>query len=419
MKTQWGNIGKIVADKEDKIVRVDQTESEDSYSPIQSVLWLNKLLPALSILQLSDVWPKKTFKWNGGKALVVSENEQYMTFGDAWGSWNVTPIVLEYSASLTVDLWYNLNYILVLTWDCDLTLDNIIPWCVYQFLIIQDNVWGHALNIMHPCYYIDGYQQNTSALSHSKLIVDYMGANYYASISHFAQRFVTVTFENYDWTVLQTWTCALWDTPEYTWPTPTKWWYIFEWWTPDLWPITWPTTYTATYQQWGLPWIFWNQTAWLITMTSDWTNWITMKDENVWANNDWEWTWDAGTWYLWTDVIWIVAPTWYHVAKSSDFNTVYNMWRAVWAWTQTWWWNFGNYLKTYFPWIPELWGAGELLWAYYCIDDDTNDIYALVYDAPNAMNIQVSNSYWTSRHMKVRLFKDTPVVADNTWTRIY
>lgn len=184
MKTQWGNI-----DNEDKIIRVDQTESEEASNPVQSVLWLNKLLPPLSILQLSDVWPKKTFKWNRWKALVVSDNEQYMEFKTVWGWWwwggDPTPVTLTYSANLTVDLSEHLNYILTLTWDCELDLTNIVSWWVYQFLIIQDNTWWHTVTFTQTMKYAEWYNQSLVANTTSKLIIDYINWTYFASIQLF------------------------------------------------------------------------------------------------------------------------------------------------------------------------------------------------------------------------------------------
>lgn len=181
MKIQWGNIDKT----EDKIIRVDGVESEVASTPFNDILWLNRLLPPLSILQLSDVWPKKTFKWNRWKALVVSDNEQYVGFKTVWswgGGWDPTPVTLTYSANLTVDLSEHLNYILTLTGDCVLSLTDVVPWWVYQFLIIQDNTWWHTLTISNQCYYQQWYSQDTSPDSHSKLVIDNINNNFYASI---------------------------------------------------------------------------------------------------------------------------------------------------------------------------------------------------------------------------------------------
>lgn len=59
-------------------------------------------------------------------------------------------------------------------------------------------------------------------------------------------------FVNYDWTVLQSWKVDEWETPEYTWETPTReataqYTYTFAGWNPTVWPISKKTIYTATY----------------------------------------------------------------------------------------------------------------------------------------------------------------------------
>lgn len=41
--------------------------------------------------------------------------------------------------------------------------------------------------------------------------------------------------------------------------------------------------------------IFWNQTMWLISISSDWNNWFTIQDKNLWATN----IWDAWYYYQW------------------------------------------------------------------------------------------------------------------------
>lgn len=47
-------------------------------------------------------------------------------------------------------------------------------------------------------------------------------------------------------------------------------------------------------------WIFWNQTAWLISMSSDWATWITIRDKNEWATsvyNNWDTKTAANCWW--------------------------------------------------------------------------------------------------------------------------
>lgn len=56
-----------------------------------------------------------------------------------------------------------------------------------------------------------------------------------------------------------------------------------------------PTSSWTTLYDWSSvatgAWIFWNNTEWLISISWDWTNWITIADKNLWATtvyNDWD-----------------------------------------------------------------------------------------------------------------------------------
>ena len=310
MKIQWGNIGKV-NNTEDKIVRVEWPMPEDEPYIKEDILWVTRMLPPLSILQLSDVWikTKKTFKSKAGKALVVWQDEKSIEFWN-WGWWlDPTPVILTYDANLTVDLSEHLNYVLTLTWDCNLTLENIIEWYDYQFIIIQDNVWWHTLNIMHPCYYQQWYSQDTTANSHSKLIIDKIDGKYYASISKYDQLIANITWEDYDWTTLDTSTTPYWETPVYTWPTPTRAWYVFIWWTPSLWPVFWNMTYTATYE-WALWLKFEANTAWS-TIKLDWPSYNYLQYSTDW--NSWS------TYRIWKTIT--LSSIWDKVYFKSSIDT--------------------------------------------------------------------------------------------------
>ena len=39
-------------------------------------------------------------------------------------------------------------------------------------------------------------------------------------------------------------------------------------------------------------WIFWSSSLWLISLSSNWTDWITMQDKNLWATQVWN-SWDT------------------------------------------------------------------------------------------------------------------------------
>lgn len=104
------------------------------------------------------------------------------------------PVTLTYARNLDIDLNQSLNYTLTLTWDCDLTFWQeqwhvwFTEWCVYQIVIVQDNVWWHRINLPSYFLYASWYAQDTTAWWVSKLIIDYQDWHYFASISRYAPR---------------------------------------------------------------------------------------------------------------------------------------------------------------------------------------------------------------------------------------
>lgn len=310
MKTPWGNIGKINT-TEDKIVRVDATESELDSNPVQQVLGINELLPQLSILQLSDVWlkTKKTFKGKAGKALVVWEDERSIEFGEWWGGWgwcNVDPITLTYAPVVNVDLWINVNYVITLTWDCIINLWNIVPWCVYQFLVIQDSVWGHSLSFGQPVIYSDWYLQNLSPWNISKVIVDNINWQYFASIQSFGEASI-----------------------------------------------------------WRNAWVRWNSSEGVISVSADWITWYTIADKNLWATSVYT-SWatlsetNCGKFYQWWNNYWFpywTSQTWTNTHPNSDSYWPWNYYNSNWTfigyynWTNIdmWWWDTNTNASKQWP----------------------------------------------------------------------
>lgn len=60
-------------------------------------------------------------------------------------------------------------------------------------------------------------------------------------------RMYWVTFENYDWTTLQSTQVAYGETPSYVWETPTNPAWVFDGWTPEIAPVTGDATYMAVF----------------------------------------------------------------------------------------------------------------------------------------------------------------------------
>lgn len=61
-------------------------------------------------------------------------------------------------------------------------------------------------------------------------------------------------------------------------------------WFKDLFIVPTPIWTVIHWTLWGA-WIFWNQTDWIISITSNWLTWYTISDKNVWATtvyNDWD-----------------------------------------------------------------------------------------------------------------------------------
>ena len=99
---------------------------------------------------------------------------------------NFTPVTLTYAQSLSVDMSQSLTYVLTLTWDCDISFTNMVAWQVYQIVVIQDANGWHRLTLPNNFKYASGYAQDTTANGVSKLILDNVWWNYFASITRYS-----------------------------------------------------------------------------------------------------------------------------------------------------------------------------------------------------------------------------------------
>lgn len=66
------------------------------------------------------------------------------------------------------------------------------------------------------------------------------------------------------------------------------------------------------------PWIYHNSDLWLISLSSDWTNWITIADKNLWATtvyNNWDALSEANCWkyYQWGNNYWFPS-SWFTIS---------------------------------------------------------------------------------------------------------
>ena len=161
---------------------------------------------------------------------------------------------------------------------------------------------------------------------------------------------------NFCWLIQLSWTP--WNT---SWVNRRIWWSVTEKtnWSPvrpikdtpikpdDSWVIIYDWSSIA---EWA--WIFWNQSLWLITVSSDWNSWWTIADKNLWATTVWN-PWDAindnNRWLMyqyWNNhwfsysaqskiVSWPIDVTWYWPWNRYDSDTfvtaTYNWSSAQWS----------------------------------------------------------------------------------------
>ena len=91
---------------------------------------------------------------------------------------------------------------------------------------------------------------------------------------------------------------------------------------------SWTTLYDWSSVQNGA-WIFWNPSSWLISASSDWQNWITIQDKNLWATavyNYWDTLSEAncGKFYQWGNNYWF--PRTWTVTTSATQVDASNYW---------------------------------------------------------------------------------------------
>lgn len=100
-------------------------------------------------------------------------------------------------------------------------------------------------------------------------------------------------------------------------------------------PVVPTNTWTTLYSWTGDAWIFYNTTDWIISISSDWINWITIADKNIWAtvvyndgdtldqtncwtyfqrwnNYGFPWTWPVNTANIQADTTWYWPWNYYY-----------------------------------------------------------------------------------------------------------
>ncbi len=177
-----------------------------------------------------------------------------------------------------------------------------------------------------------------------------------------------VVFENDDWTVLQSWMMLYWETPLYTWETPTKdadaqYTYSFRWWSPTISSVVTWETYTAIYDKivnqytatisvnsgnygtvssglvisdyWTSISISWNQ----LTI---WDTTIIAEPAESGAQYTYTFSWWTNT--CWDSLTWNCTITANFDRTTNQYELTLNAWTGVesvsWAWT----YNYGSWV---------------------------------------------------------------------------
>lgn len=102
--------------------------------------------------------------------------------------------------------------------------------------------------------------------------------------------------------------------------------------TPAIPDNTWTTTFDWSWIATGA-WVFHNATLWLISISSDWINWVTIADKNLWATvvyNNWDALSDSNCWWVfqWGNC--------YMFPRSSTLSTSSTQIDTTWYWP----WNY-------------------------------------------------------------------------------
>lgn len=227
------------------------------------------------------------------------------------------------------------------------------------------------------------------------------------------------------------------------------------------------------------PWIYHNANLWLISLSSDWTNWITITDKNLWAttvynsgdtiseanawkfyqrwNNYWfpaDWSVatsstivNAGSYWpnnyyssstfitwsywdtsynanLWGDTTNTNAArrwpcdTWYHIPSQSEASNLINLWVALWAWNTSSGDNMRDLLFMPYWWTRATsWSAGsQWLYGYYWTSTKYSNNNWYCIEFYSSVN-HIWNAAKTF-WMKIRPFKNEAVQPDTSWTKL-
>lgn len=191
-------------------------------------------------------------------------------------------------------------------------------------------------------------------------------------------------------------------------------------------------------------WIYHSSNLWLISISSDWTNWTTISDKNVWATAAWTTSanyWNYYSWWATEDRNWksassytmqedwslwnqTIATNWFHIPTQAEWTNIITMLsNLIWESSLNY-----NHAMQYFL-LPRAWQmldsstsvsyAETKWWWYYWTSTKSSTTAAYLLRATSS----ALNSTWSwikfPRWFSVRLFKDTWYTPTTDWDVIY
>jgi len=182
-------------------------------------------------------------------------------------------------------------------------------------------------------------------------------------------------------------------------------------------------------------WIYHNPGLWLISLSSDWTNWTTIADKNVWSTvagtwadsywnyYSWSWNtdcrWSVTTSYTppedWTIGYWTIIPTWYHIPTTTECTDLLLLYQTI-TWKTTTadfqadllipkaWQKQASQTTISYGWKYPYWRTKE--------EYSSSNWYFFRIASLNIWNVAI----WTG--FSVRAFKDSWVQPDGSRTKL-
>lgn len=128
------------------------------------------------------------------------------------------------------------------------------------------------------------------------------------------------------------------------------------------WTMTYDWSSTATWA-----WIYWNSTLWLISISADWSTWMTISDKNVWATTAYnesmtlnEIKTDAVCWLIyqrwncqWVSAFWTINTSSTQVDASAYWPSNYYLSGTFITWSQDWSSVRNDNLRWWVTWIQQ------------------------------------------------------------------